>query len=749
MGSWKSRPPGWSGIRWTSRTGLGLLAAFMLPILILAVVSIVSIGQRAATRELLVEERYVRIADLVSTKLDETMAEWERELLAELDEGPWTEKAVIQRLHGAERTFPALRPMLMLAPDGRIVYPVRASETNVVPSFSAELARILLPTDDSSVWLFDRGQEAELWTRNLRLAERMYRRAVGAAVKSTDRVRALNALARTQRKVGRPEDAVETYARIVEIADPFDAELSRWAIVARLQGSDALGESGNAAAACDSTFKALEFLIEHRFNLDADVYDFYRDELEAVLSRHQLDDEQIQQLERILASDRELESLDSSLTVLVRQASQLEAIASSTRLALRPTSDPDIGSDPRDGRDARDATEWNTSYLNLQADVSGATVFAERGDTGWRLIRRWRPATVKKLLTYLLEQDGPWRGHGVALLDSTNEIVSATTSNPPADKVTARIDLVALPGWHIAAFPRAGTLANVGERDVMDYAILLMAAFLAVVGGLLLASRTLAREVALAGARSDFVSNVSHELKTPLSLIRMFAENLRAGWVPDSKKPEYYQVMLSESERLSGVIENVLDFSRIESGHREFRLNPDDLSRLIADIIERYRYSFETAGIELEADLPAEPVVVRVDREGIAQVLVNLLSNATKYIGEGDKRVEVKLVPLKESVRIEVADTGVGMSAEAVEQIFDPFYRIDDPASRPVAGSGIGLTIVRHIVDAHGGHINVQSTLGRGTTFTVTLPRDAAAPPSRRTTGMEIDAQANGNDPVE
>ena len=746
MSAWKSRPPGWSRIRWTSRTGLGLLAAFMLPILILAVVSIVSIGQRAATRQLLVEERYVRIADLVSTNLDETMAEWEREMLAELDEGPWTEKNIIQRLHGAERTFPALRPMLMLAPDGRIVYPLRASETNAVPSFSAELARILLPTDDSSVWLFDRGQEAELWTRNLTLAERMYRRAVGAAVTSTDRVRALNALARTQRKVGRPKDAVETYERIVEIADPFDAELSRWAIVARQQSSDALGESGDEAAACDSTFKAIEFLIEHRFNLDADVYEFYRGELEAALRRHDLDDEQMQRLDGILASDRELESLDSSLTVLVRQASQLEAIAASTRLVLGSIPASEIISDPRDGRDA---TEWSTSYLNLQADVSGATVFAERGDTGWRLIRRWRPASVQKLLTYLLEQDGPWRGYGVALLDSANEIVSATTDSPPEEKVTARIDLVALPGWHIAAFPRAGTLATVGQRDVVDYAILLMAAFLAVVGGLLLASRTLAREVALAGARSDFVSNVSHELKTPLSLIRMFAENLRAGWVPESKKPEYYQVMLSESERLSGVIENVLDFSRIESGHRDFRLNPDDLTRLIADIIERYRYSFETAGIRLDADLPDEPVVVPVDREGIEQVLVNLLSNATKYIGDGDKRVAVKLAPQEDSVRIEVSDTGVGMSAEAVEQIFDPFYRIDDTASRPVAGSGIGLTIVRHIVDAHRGRIDVESAPGQGTTFAVTLPRATTAQPGRRTTGMEIDAEANGNDPLE
>ena len=749
MRRWKSRPPGWSGIRWTSRAGLGLIAAFMLPILILAVVSIVSISQRAATRQLLVEERYVRIADLVTTKLDETMAEWERELLDELAEGPWTDQSVIRRLHEAERTFPALRPMLMLAPDGRIVYPVRASDTNVVPSFSAELARTLLPTDDSSVWLFDRGQDAELRTHDLTMAERMYRRAAGAAVTGTDRVRALNALARTQRKVGRSVGAVETYARIVEIADPFDAELSRWAVVARLQESNALHESGNEPAACESTFRAFEFLIEHRFNLDADVYEFYRGELEAAVRGHQLSEAQIQQLDKILASDRDLESVDSSLTVLVQQASQLEAVATSTglgRRALRSISNTDVSSDPRDGRDA---TEWRTSYLNLQADVSGATVFAERGNTGWRLIRRWRPATVKWLLAYLLEEDGPWRGHGVALLDSANEIVIATTSEPPKDKVTARIALVALPGWRIAAFPRAGTLAAVGQRDVMDYAVLLIAAFLAVVGGMVVATRTISREVALARARSDFVSNVSHELKTPLSLIRMFAENLRAGWLPESKKPEYYQVMLDESERLSGVIENVLDFSRIESGRRDFRFRPDDLSRLIADIIERYRYSFETAGIELEVNLPTEPVMVRIDREGIAQVLVNLLSNASKYIGEGDKHVAVTLAPEDDGVRIDVSDTGVGMTDEAIEQIFDPFCRIDNPELRSVAGSGIGLTIVRHIVDAHRGRIDVESTPNHGTTFTVVLPRDPEAQQRRRTTSLKFDEQPNEKDPLE
>ena len=141
--------------------------------------------------------------------------------------------------------------------------------------------------------------------------------------------------------------------------------------------------------------------------------------------------------------------------------------------------------------------------------------------------------------------------------------------------------------------------------------------------------------------------------------------------------------------------------------------------------------------------------MVRIDREGIAQVLVNLLSNASKYIGEGDKHVAVTLAPEDDGVRIDVSDTGVGMTNEAIEQIFDPFCRIDNPELRSVAGSGIGLTIVRHIVDAHRGRIDVESTPNHGTTFTVVLPRDPEAQQRRRTTSLKFDEQPNEKDPLE
>jgi len=345
---------------------------------------------------------------------------------------------------------------------------------------------------------------------------------------------------------------------------------------------------------------------------------------------------------------------------------------------------------------------------------------------------------VTRLLEGLLLERGPWRGFGVALLDPGAGVVFQSTQTVPPDRVLSRLNLNALPGWRIATYPREGTIDEAARQDVFDYSVLLAAAFLAVVGGLILATRTVSREVALARTRSDFVSNVSHELKTPLALIRMFAENLRAGWVPEAKRSEYYEVMLGESERLSGVIDNVLDFSRMESGRREFHFRSTDVTALISGIIERYRYSFETAGIELVAAVPDHGIVADVDRDGLAQVLVNLLSNAAKYIGEGKKQVMVTLTEDRDDFVVVVRDTGVGMGGDSVEEIFAPFTRIDDPEVHSVAGSGIGLTIVRHIVDAHRGRIDVDSRLHEGSTFRVRLPLRR----TRRRSNTEIQAEA-------
>ena len=160
----------------------------------------------------------------------------------------------------------------------------------------------------------------------------------------------------------------------------------------------------------------------------------------------------------------------------------------------------------------------------------------------------------------------------------------------------------------------------------------------------------------------------------------------------------------------------------MESGRREFHFRSTDITALVSGILERYRYSFETAGVELIAVVPERAVVADVDRDGLAQVLVNLLSNAAKYIGEGAKEVAVELAEEGDEFIIVVRDTGVGMGGDSIEEIFAPFTRIDDPEVHSVAGSGIGLTIVRHIVDAHGGRVEVDSQLHEGSTFRVRVP---------------------------
>ncbi|MDA2925114.1 HAMP domain-containing histidine kinase, partial [Acidobacteria bacterium AH-259-L09] len=147
-----------------------------------------------------------------------------------------------------------------------------------------------------------------------------------------------------------------------------------------------------------------------------------------------------------------------------------------------------------------------------------------------------------------------------------------------------------------------------------------------------------------------------------------------------------------------------------------------DLSELIKEILNRYRFHFEKVDIELVEDLPKEPVYSNVDCEAIEQVLINLFSNAMKYIGDGERRVEVSLSVNAARGKIQVADTGIGMSEEQQRHIFNKFYRASENSARSVAGSGIGLTLVRHIVEAHQGEILVESSPKQGSIFTVLLP---------------------------
>lgn len=272
-----------------------------------------------------------------------------------------------------------------------------------------------------------------------------------------------------------------------------------------------------------------------------------------------------------------------------------------------------------------------------------------------------------------------------------------------------------------------GTSADaIGRRWVMQSFLILGALSLIMIGGLILTYRSVSKEMALAHLKSDFVSNVSHELRTPLALIRLYAETLELGRITtQEKKEEYYRIIRKESERLTALINNILDFSRIEAGRKEYDFRETDIAELVRNTLDAYRYQIEQQGFAFEQSIDPGIPAVRVDREAIARALVNLVNNALKY-SANEKFLGVKLYRANGLLKLEVVDRGIGITRREQSKIFEKFYRTGDPLVHNTKGSGLGLSLVRHITRAHGGEVEVESTPGKGSKFILSLPLAAA-----------------------
>jgi signal transduction histidine kinase len=277
-------------------------------------------------------------------------------------------------------------------------------------------------------------------------------------------------------------------------------------------------------------------------------------------------------------------------------------------------------------------------------------------------------------------------------------------------------------------------------RENILLGILLAAVFgLMFLGGLLLA-RDVARESEIARQKTEFVHNISHELKTPLTLIRLFGETLeRNPNLADADRREAYEIINRESERLSHLIDNVLDFSRIEMGRKEFVFADQDLGAIVRETMDAYRKEFAQAGFDVALHIEPGLPCLRLDREAITGVLLNFFSNALKF-SPSVKSISVRLARSCPSVSLEVADRGAGISAEDLPRIFEKFYRGGKKAVAPTSGSGLGLTLAKYIVEAHGGRIEVESRLGEGSTFRIVLPVPIPAPRLERAEGESRDA---------
>ena len=315
----------------------------------------------------------------------------------------------------------------------------------------------------------------------------------------------------------------------------------------------------------------------------------------------------------------------------------------------------------------------------------------------------------------------------IALMDDQgriwHQVGPADLTQAPAPALAVSLS-PALPHWQIAWYgDGSGAGAGLNQQGVMLMGGLLLAIFaVAILMGTLLLTRQARRHWQDARRKTSFVSNVSHELKTPLTSIRMYAELLESNRVSDpAKQTRYLDIIARESRRLARLVDNVLDFARLEQGRKEYQLEPIDLVIFLKDFIVAQQLRLEEAGFTVIIEKPDYPVTVPADRDALNQITLNLLDNALKYAADGLK-LEVAVEVAGQRALVRFLDRGPGIPAHQQRKIFEKFHRVDSSLTARNAGSGLGLSIARGLARGMGGDLTYRPGENGGSCFELSLP---------------------------
>jgi len=277
------------------------------------------------------------------------------------------------------------------------------------------------------------------------------------------------------------------------------------------------------------------------------------------------------------------------------------------------------------------------------------------------------------------------------------------------------------PPWRVEVYP--------SESDGLEFSLyrniffwIILALLLILFLGSALIIRTIVQEVNLLNLKSDFIASVSHEFKTPLTAMGAILERLLGDEVSDPKKAkEYYRILSHDSERLKRLVKNVLDFTKIEEDKKKYRLASTDIVKLVRREVDSFEKEHEMDGYRVEITIDGDIPPVFADEDAMSQALHNILDNAAKFSGE-EKDINVEVALEQDTVKIVIQDSGVGIPENELKKIFEKFYRGKQASSVAPTGTGLGLTLVKHIMEAHRGDVVIQSQSGEGSCVSLILP---------------------------
>ncbi|MDP3354013.1 MAG: HAMP domain-containing sensor histidine kinase [Flavobacteriaceae bacterium] len=332
------------------------------------------------------------------------------------------------------------------------------------------------------------------------------------------------------------------------------------------------------------------------------------------------------------------------------------------------------------------------------------------------------PVYLKSISEKLIRKLDPNASINVKIEDNEGRLIFSKVINEETNYLSFTFP-ENLPQWKLLLSEnKPGFIATLLIAGSGIYLVIFILIALLMVLGFVFTLYTLNEELRLNKMKSEFISNVSHELKSPLTSIRMMTEMLHHKRVPtEERKSIYYSVMMQESERLSHLIDNILDFSRMEDNRKKYNFIDLDIDDLLAKFVESIGERLQETKFNISYNCPDQIPLITADKNALLQVFYNLVENAIKFSGTS-RKIDISLFLEENELLICVKDYGIGISTKDQEKIFDRFYRGDEPQRMGIKGSGIGLTIVKNIMEAHKGSLTLESKIGEGSTFCVHLP---------------------------
>ncbi len=554
-----------------------------------------------------------------------------------------------------------------------------SSDFRVWPDNGLLYYPVLPPGREPPSRLFADAEKSEFLYHNYSRAAndlRPFTQAKDPAVRTGAQLR----LARNLRKAGDIDSALGIYA---DLADSADHGVSIFGVpvdlAARRARCSLLEELGRVTELKQAAQSLYDDLARKRWRLDRPSFLYYRDQAARWLNRVQ-------------DPDAEQQALADAVVWLWQNR---QAIAN-------------VGRDSAGRRSFRIQDTSVTLLFRVSNERFAALVAG--------------PGYQRSLWFDPILRGAGFSGVRVAIRDSENALAYGSEPAPGAPTTSRLASFTGLP-WDIAIVDAdlEADLNQFAQRRRLMMMVLGMLALLVIAASYLI-GRAVSRELAAARLQSDFVSAVSHEFRTPLTSMRQFTEMLVEDEnLPAEKRREFYGAQERATRRLSRLVESLLDFGRMEAGARPYRLERVDAGRLVEATVEEFKQETNSDKLVMECTAPEEGPMVKADREALAQALWNLLDNAVKYSGDSPA-VRVDVEADRNQVAIRVRDLGIGISPSEKDRILRKFVRGSSAKEVGVKGTGIGLAVVKHIVDAHHGKVLVESEPGKGSTFTILLP---------------------------